>query len=180
MGFECTPAQATEWIERFHLKFKDVHNYLEACKAAVLNPGYLTNPFGRHRRFPFTADKRLVAQYQREALNFPIQSTVGDAMTYALINMWEYKRYVDPTVDYRILLSVHDAILIECYPEHVEKCIEEVFPICMSEKVEVPKIGLHFTLGDIDVMTRWGEHEDPNVLLEMGVPRKYCGFKDKK
>jgi hypothetical protein len=47
----------------------------------------------------------------------------------------------------------------------------------MCDALEVPKLGLHYSLGEIDVQLRWGEHADPDELLAMGVPREYCGFK---
>lgn len=105
-------------------------------------------------------------------------STVGDAMSVALINFYTYKRFINRKVDYRLLLSIHDAVLMEVPIAHVESVVNEVIPYCMVNNVEVPDVGLHYSIGDIDIQLRWGEKADPNELESMGIPKKLCGFKD--
>jgi uracil-DNA glycosylase family 4 len=178
-GIIVTQAEAQGWIETFHNTFQRVSEYLNDTKRKVINPRRIVNPWGRHRRFPITRDDKLINQWQREAVNFPIQSTVGDAMSQALINLWNYRTFIDPGVQYRILLSIHDAVLLEVPVAHVAKVIEEVIPLCMKDGLEVPGLGLHYGLGDIEVQLRWGEHADPDELLAMGLPHEYCGYKKK-
>jgi uracil-DNA glycosylase family 4 len=88
-GIIVTQAEAQGWIQTFHETFRDVSRYLEDTRQCVLRPRYIVNPWGRYRRFPFSRDDRLINQWQREAVNFPIQSTVGDAMSQALIQSLE-------------------------------------------------------------------------------------------
>ena len=105
-----------------------------------------------------------------------IQSTVGDAMSVALNALHQY-RQLNSKVKYKILLSIHDAVLLEVPVEHLKEVVYEVLPMCMTEVVEVPGIGLKYTLGEIDIQLRWGEKESPEVLLAHGVPEELCGFK---
>jgi len=100
-------------------------------------------------------------------------------MSQALCALNAYRR-IRPEIKYHILLSVHDAILLEVPVSCIKPVIEEVLPLCMCEAAEVPGIGLRYTLGDIDIQLRWGEKESPETLLEHGVPREFCGFKDDK
>lgn len=172
-----TNAEAQGWIDTFYQTFPKIYYFLERCKTEASTPGYVMNPFGRYRRFPHTTDRELLGDYQREAVNFPIQSTVGDAMSVALLNFWNYKRYVDPTVSYRLLLSIHDAVLMEVPIAHVENVVERVIPTCMVAGAEVPTLGLRYGIGDIDIQLRWGEKSPPQTLLDMGLPRHLCGFK---
>lgn len=175
-----TNQEAQGWIDAFYQTFPRIHAYLEWCKQQVVDPRFLRNPWNRYRRFPWTTDEDLIADYQREAVNFPIQSTVGDAMSLALVNFWNFKRYIDRSVDYRLLLSIHDAVLLEVPVAHVERVVNQVIPACMTQAVEVPEIGLRYSIGDIDIQLRWGEKANPAELLELGVCRSLCGFKDVK
>jgi len=173
-----TNQEAQGWIDTFYQTFPKIYHFLEACKLAASNPGYVRNPFNRYRRFPPTSDRELLGDFQREAVNFPIQSTVGDAMSVALRNLWVYKRYVNTSVDYRLLLSIHDAVLMEVPTAHVEQVVETVIPACMVQGVEVPGLGLHYGIGDIDIQLRWGEKSPPQTLLDLGLPKHLCGFKN--
>jgi uracil-DNA glycosylase family 4 len=172
-----TNQEAQGWIDTFFATFPKVYAYLEWCKQQVTDPRYITNPYKRYRRFPFTTEDDLIADYQREAVNFPIQSTVGDSMSGALINFWNYRRYINPAIKYDLLLSIHDAVLLQVPYAHVAGVVEEVIPSCMVNGLEVPGCGLHYGIGDIDIQLRWGERADPNELLSLGVPRPHCGFK---
>lgn len=173
-----TPAEAQGWIDAFYAAFPDIYKFLEDCKRKALNPGWVRNAWGRYRRFPRTSDRKLQGDYQREAINFPIQSGVGDAMSVALINLWTFRQYVRTDLRYRILLSVHDAVLLEVPVEEVPEVVTSVFPTCMTDALELPGTGLHFKIGKPDIQLRWGVKADPNELLDRGVPRDFCGFKE--
>ena len=55
--------------------------YFAACRARVKFPRWLQNSFGAYRRFPRAANLRELGGYEREAMNFPVQSLVADAMS---------------------------------------------------------------------------------------------------
>ena len=177
-GVECTANEANSWIAAFFNKFQKVAAFLEACKAAVINPGFLENPYNRRRTFPQCSNKKAIADMQREAVNFPIQSTVGDAMSEALINLYLYRR-LNPSILYRIIMSIHDAVILEVPAAHVAAVCDHVMPECMTNQLEIPKIGLRYTLGDFDISTRWGGKDSPEKLEEMGVDRRYCGYNER-
>lgn len=98
-------------------------------------------------------------------------------MSLALPNFVQMRELL-PGVEYNLLLSAHDAVLLEVPGPCVKEVIEKVAPICMCDSIELPKIGLHYTLGDPDIQIRWGEKAKPEDLLEIGVAREYCGFKE--
>lgn len=176
-GVVATAEECKRWVNAFNSEYTDIHAFLQSCKEAVISPGYLQNPWGRYRAFPSCTDDAILAGMQREALNFNIQSCVADAMTQCLINFYYY-RQINPSAVYKLKMSIHDAVLLACPVNMVERMIEEVIPFCMCEACEVPGIGLKYGLGDIDVSIRWGEKPNPQELLDIGVPRKYCGFKE--
>ena len=97
-------------------------------------------------------------------------------MSTALVNLYRYRQLIGED-KYRIILSIHDAVMLEVPVQHVAQVCEEVFPICMVHNVEVPGTGLHYGLGAFDIMERWGEETSPERLEELGVTRDWCGYK---
>jgi DNA polymerase I-like protein with 3'-5' exonuclease and polymerase domains len=61
-----------------------------------------------------------------EAANFPIQNTNAEAMKIALVNLFEY---LDETGDGRLVLNVHDEVVVETTKEKAEKVGTEVAKI---------------------------------------------------
>lgn len=70
-GVECSLEDAQNSIDQFHQTYPDLSQFFTNCKNAVIDPGYIFNPFGRGRKFPPTDDRKLLAGMQREAGNFP-------------------------------------------------------------------------------------------------------------
>ena len=161
--------------------------YLQACKDAVtwsgtqleiqnadtrfIQPGRIINPYGRVRSFPYTKDNAVLAGMQREALNFNIQSTVGDTMSQALVNFSAYQRMRPGR--FKIIASIHDAVMLKVPIAHIEEVVEKAIPMCMVHGCEVPKIGLKFQVDKPDIVLRWGEHATKGELLEWGVPERF-------
>lgn len=51
--------------------YPDAWRFLMESNRAVQSPGYLINPWGRKRVFPYTTDRKLLAELGREAQNWP-------------------------------------------------------------------------------------------------------------
>lgn len=171
-GADCDEEQAQEYIDRFKGTYKVLDNYFKQCKDAVDDPGYIVNPYGRYRMFPYTSNDKIRAAMKREAGNFPIQSTVGDTMSVSLFNLKEFRTF-RPEIKYDIVLSVHDAIIVETWPQYVEPLLDEVLPLCMTDAALVPNTNLKYKLGTPEVFLRWGEHNAQKELIEMGVPERF-------
>lgn len=141
-------------IDGFYEDFSLVELFLKRCRECVRNPGYLINPHGRRRRFEDVDDDAKMAAQEREACNFPIQSTVAECLNDAVYNCWLYRRCADaarrnpehplasrfPWVDFRIALGVHDALIFEAPAESVHEMCRPggVIDFCMSTTATVP------------------------------------------
>jgi len=100
-------------------------------------------------------------------------------MSVALINFMRYRDEVIQEPDlFKIILSIHDAVLLLCKATDAERVMNEVFPICMTHGVTVPGTGLNYTLGDFDISTRWGATTPPEELESIGLPKHLCGYKE--
>lgn len=176
-GIECSVDTGRKMVVDWHNKFRDASAFLERCKEAVTDPGYVETAFGRRRHFPETEDHDLLHAMQREACNAPIQGTVGDAMTMCL-KEFQRLRQEKGCPFFRLLMTIHDAVLLETAPKDVPYVVKELFPSAMEKGVTIPGTGGKcFTLGRPEIMLRWGEHTSPEALEAVGVPRDMCGYR---
>ena len=153
--FDFTLSDADALRDALFETCPQAHRFIEAKHECVYNPGYVENPFGRRRYFAETDDKRIRAEQERQAVNMPIQGTVADVLSVALYNLYRYKREWDTGVKYEILVPVHDAVILHVPVKYVDKVVQEVLPLCMTELAPVPHINLRLGI-DITISTRWG------------------------
>jgi DNA polymerase I-like protein with 3'-5' exonuclease and polymerase domains len=97
----------------------------------------------------------MLAHQERQAMNSPIQGTVGDLMSLALVNVYLARRLERPHLRFKILMSVHDQILFKCPVEQVEETLE-VVSTAMCENCRIPGSDLLLSI-DPEVCVRWGE-----------------------
>lgn len=166
----CTKQMAQEWIDGFYDTYPGMRAYVDMCKGCVGGaPYYLPNPYGRRRRFHPSTDRSVIAAMEREAVNFPIQSCVADTLNVALYNFWMWRKMWPGRAVYKILLAVHDAVLLEVPGEYVGIVVDEVIPQCMTGAAMVPSWQptsywtptQPFRLEtDVELCLRWGESPD--------------------
>jgi DNA polymerase-1 len=79
--------------------------------------GYVSTLFGRRRDLPELKSHNFNTRSfgERVALNMPIQGTAADIMKIAMINA--AKRLRSERLSGRLILQVHDELIVEC-PEH--------------------------------------------------------------
>jgi DNA polymerase I-like protein with 3'-5' exonuclease and polymerase domains len=134
-------------------------SYMMWCAEQVVKPGYLVNPWGRYRRFPTDLKTtRYIGDFEREAQNFPIQSTIGDTCMIAMWLMDAYRR--EHNLHFKFINQVHDAVMTEV-PEDEIDATKQMYKDTMGS-IEIPVSkedpSRKLVLGvDIDVMTRWSE-----------------------
>jgi uracil-DNA glycosylase family 4 len=138
--------------------YPDAWKYMEDCASRVEDPGFIANPWGRKRRFPAKVDRKLLPGMQRQAQNFPIQSTVADTCMIAMRMMDEYRKRTG--LRFKLVNQIHDAIIVEVPKDEVEET-KEMFRNTMG-KIDIPINNSDTPLRldiDIELMTRWGEKE---------------------
>ena len=129
--------------------------YMTQCAKAVKSPGYLENPWGRLRRFGKPASNEQLAGFQREAQNWPIQSTVADTMQIAMQLAVDYRK--QHGLHFRLVNQVHDALMVETPIDEIEST--KTMFIATMGSIDIP-VAYNRTLRlgiDIEVMSRWSE-----------------------
>lgn len=173
-----SPDEAQGLINNWYARYARVRTYVGRCDRAVRKPPHwIQNPWGRRRRFYESPSESVMAAQIRECVNFPIQSTVAEALSRALFNCYAFRRE-NPQYNFKILLAIHDAILFDVPVEILEPFMDVVLPTCMVRGVEIPpcpRFGSSSFKLDIDpeVLLRWGEKPARAHLEEMGVSERF-------
>lgn len=111
--------EAKKFIERYFERMPKVAEWIEATKTKALQEGLVRSFWGRVRRIPnlHSPDKGLKAAALREAVNTVIQGTAADIMRRAMVRL--HTAMTDAGLRSRLLLQVHDELLVEAPPEEV-------------------------------------------------------------
>lgn len=143
---------------------------------------FLVNCYGRYRRFPQSGnDRSLAAEFERQAMNYPIQSMIASAMSRAIALIHDYKeRQLKKGHNmFNFVLQIHDAILLEVPFKYVKHVCEYVLPRYMRDGVPIYPSTLDgfptgdgpYTLGiEADVMNHWGEVLTYEEAIKAGLP----------
>lgn len=136
--------EAKEYIDNYLHKFSGVHQFMEDIVETGKAQGYVETLFHRRRYIPELAAKNFSVRSfgERVALNMPIQGTAADMMKKAMVAV--YRKLKDEGLDAKLLLQVHDELIIEADKkegERVKKILvetmESALPLAIPVKVEV-------------------------------------------
>ena len=116
-----SPAEADVLKEKYFATFGKVHDYLESLVANAKRDGYTETVFGRRRYFPalHSAKRQAREAAERAALNAPIQGSAADIMKIAMVRADQALR--DAGVASRIILQIHDELVVEIAPGEEEQ-----------------------------------------------------------
>ncbi len=106
---------AKKFIDEYFTRFAGVARYLERIKQEAFEQGYVSTLMGRRRPLPDIRSTmpQLVAQSERMAINHPIQGTGADIVKLAMIAVDAHIRTLGPRSGVRMLLQVHDELVLE-------------------------------------------------------------------
>lgn len=116
--------EARQIMESYFQRFGGVKRYLDEVVEQARRDGYTSTVFGRRRYLPeLNSDNRVARENaERAALNAPIQGTAADIIKVAMVR-------VDRALSgfrSRVLLQVHDELVVEVAPGELEKVREIV------------------------------------------------------
>ena len=121
-----TRAQAKKVIEDYYQTYTGVRGYMEEIPRQVRESGVVKTIFGRIRPIPDINNRShaLRARAEREAINAPIQGTAADLVKIAMIRVQERLRR--EKLGARMMLQVHDELLLEVPEDEIERTTEVV------------------------------------------------------
>lgn len=144
-----TRNEAKVYLNKYHAGTPQLHLWHQRIQEELRRTRTLSNLFGRKHRFL----ERWGDSLFRSAYSFVPQSTVGDLLNKAFINMYEkYNSFLN------IVLQLHDAVYVYINPNEVQEAMNAMRE-CMimplyTETGEEFFIDVDFSMGD-----NWGEME---------------------
>ncbi len=112
--------EARSFISRYFAKYPGVKRFMDTAVEDGQQNGYALTLMGRRRYLPeLTASNAMVREFgKRAAMNTPVQGTAADIIKLAMVRVDEALRR--EKLQSRLILQVHDELLLECPPEEVE------------------------------------------------------------
>lgn len=116
--------EAAEYIERYFETYPKIKSFLEGLVAEAKEKGYVTTMFGRRRPVPELSSSNFMQRSfgERIAMNSPIQGTAADIIKIAMIRV--HDRLLEEKLKSRLILTVHDELLVETAAEEEPKVRE--------------------------------------------------------
>lgn len=140
-----TRKEAAKYIEDYFHTYPGIKAFLDDAVAHAKENGYVKTLFGRRRPVPELASSNFVQRSfgERVAMNAPIQGTAADIMKIAMIGV--NKRLKEQKLKSRLVLQVHDELLIEAYHAEIDT-VKEILREEMEQaaSLDVPlEIDMH-------------------------------------
>ena len=115
-----TRKEAAEYIEKYFETYPKIKGFLDGLVADGKEKGYVSTMLGRRRPIPELKSGNFMQRSfgERVAMNSPIQGTAADIIKIAMNRV--YQRLKEEGLQSRLVLQVHDELLIETKKEEVE------------------------------------------------------------
>lgn len=130
---DLTLAEAEAFVKAYFERFPGVKRYLDGTRRSAASLGYTETLLGRRRYFPALKGQMSQAlrnREEREAINSPVQGTAADIMKIAMLRI--PPALAEAGLGARMLLQVHDEIVLECPQPELERTARVVQNV-MSE-----------------------------------------------
>ena len=137
-------SEAGAYIKTYFERFPGIRDYMEAMKAEARRQGYVKTLFGRKVHYPEinTKNPSLRGNFERAAINAPIQGSAADIIRRAMIRMGA--ALAEAGLSARMLMQVHDELVFEAPEAEVDKTMEVAMAV--MEKAPEPALKLKVPL----------------------------------
>uniref|UniRef100_UPI004049DB0B DNA polymerase n=1 Tax=Candidatus Planktophila sp. TaxID=2175601 RepID=UPI004049DB0B len=131
LQLDLTPPEASDLMEKYFKRFGGIRDYLKTVVEEARKVGYTETVMGRRRYLPdLLSDNRQRREIaERMALNAPIQGSAADIIKAAMINV--QAALVAGHYRSRLLLQVHDELILEVVSDEIE-AVSELLRIQMA------------------------------------------------
>ena len=142
--------EAKKYIDQYLEKYSGIKNFMHEIVEDAKEKGYVETTYNRRRYIPeLKSNNYMVRKFgERAAMNTPIQGTAADIMKIAMIKV--YKELKKKGLKSKIVLQIHDELLIETFLEEKEQ-VKELLKTCMEGAVNL-KVPL---IVDVEEGTSW-------------------------
>ncbi|WP_440896082.1 DNA polymerase I [Amphibacillus sp. Q70] len=135
-NLKITRKEAQAFIDRYFESYPGVKNYMDDIVHQAKLEGYVKTLMNRRRYLPEITSRNFNQRSfaERTAMNTPIQGSAADIIKKAMIDLDHALKSEKQTA--RLLLQVHDELILEAPKDEVDK-LKELVPKIMEETVEL-------------------------------------------
>ena len=139
--------EARQYIDNYLSNYHGVRAYMKKVVADARERGYTQTLYGRRRDIPELKSSNYNVRQgaERIALNTPIQGTAADLIKLAMLRVDEALARAYPQA--RLLLQVHDELIVECPQEQAE----QVAALVSREMEQVADLSV-----PLEAQAKWG------------------------
>jgi len=145
-------AEADRYIKDYLAAYAGIRQYMEDIVKFGEENGFVETLYSRRRYLPeLTSKNRVMREFgKRAALNTPIQGTAADIIKIAMVRV--YERLKSEKLVSRLILQVHDELIIEAPLDEAEK----VHEILAEEMMAAANLSIPL-VADVSSGTNWLE-----------------------
>ena len=116
-----TRKEAAKYIDDYFATYPGIKTFLDHAVTHAKEEGYVVTLFGRRRPVPELSSSNFMQRSfgERVAMNSPIQGAAADIIKIAMIRV--NQRLKDLKMKSRLVLQVHDELLIEAYEPELDE-----------------------------------------------------------
>ena len=138
---DVSRGEAQEYIELYFTRYPSVKRFMDETRILAHEQGYVETVFGRRLYLPEINSKNgQRRQYaERTAINAPMQGTAADIIKLAMIDVDQW--LFESKVDAKIIMQVHDELVLEVAENQVDQVKEKLESIMTSAaELNVPLV----------------------------------------
>ena len=144
--------KAKAYIESYFANYDKIKVFMDEAIKNATDEGYALTIFNRRRYIPEINSSNFMVRNQgkRFAMNAPIQGSAADIIKIAMVNV--FTRLKDENLKSRLILQVHDELIVEALEEEIDK----VCSIVKEEMESAVNLQVHLDV-DLNVGDSWFE-----------------------
>jgi DNA polymerase-1 len=131
-----TRKEAKQFIDRYFESYPGVKTYMDEIVQEAKQKGFVSTLMKRRRYLPEITSRNFNVRSfgERTAMNTPIQGSAADIIKKAMIDL--YEKLKDEKLQTRLLLQVHDELIMEAPKDELDRLIE-IVPEMMEQTVDL-------------------------------------------
>ncbi len=128
--------EAKQYIADYLASYPSIKQYMEDTISDGRSKGYVSTILNRRRYLPeLKASNKITQAFgERVAMNAPVQGSAADIIKIAMVNV--YKRLKEEGLKSKLILQVHDELIVEAEPEEVAR-VEEILRCEMENALNI-------------------------------------------
>lgn len=128
--------EAKEYIDGYFANYPNVKGYMDSQIDYCKENGFITTIFNRRRFIPEINSKNFNIRSfaERTAMNTPIQGSAADIIKIAMVKV--YNKLKEENLKSRLILQVHDELIIDTDMDELEK-VKEILVNSMESAAEL-------------------------------------------